>query len=174
MSPLLRGAILKIKLDSKNASQAAAIYESLGLNLEVAINAFLVKSIKVEGFPFVLGPTSGVDQSATQSSDQALPTNAEITKTIKHLVETTLDPSEIAQLLDAKYCKEQFGVGFPVLLQLSSSDPDQIRTEVKDGKGYNRYSTKVTAHRDEKLYAITTQWLDRHRGQFKSWSEGRL
>lgn len=51
---MARTAELKTRVDQEVKSQATEVYSHWGISLSQAVNAFLVKSIEVGGFPFDL------------------------------------------------------------------------------------------------------------------------
>ncbi|WP_299010215.1 type II toxin-antitoxin system RelB/DinJ family antitoxin [uncultured Shewanella sp.] len=158
------------KIDPKLLEKAENIFSELGLSIEQAINVFLAKSVQAKGFPFSAALVN--EAEAQQASDHETKykiSNAEITVAIQYLVEHALPQSEIETLTQLTYCRNTFGLSFPVLKLAKSSRPEDIRSAAKDAKGRNRYSTTKVAQRDEKTYVICTQWTDRHRNAFCHW-----
>lgn len=51
-------ATLTINVDDGVKRDAAALYESMGLNMTTAVNAFFRKSLQVGGIPFALTATA--------------------------------------------------------------------------------------------------------------------
>lgn len=158
------------KIDPQLLEKATSIFTELGLPIEQAINVFLAKSVQAKGFPFSVALENEVEaQEASHSSIQHHISNAEITEAIHDLVEHALPLSEIENLTQLIYCRNTFGLSFPVLKLAKSSRPEDIRSAAKDAKERNRYSTTKVAQRDKKTYVICTQWTDRHRKAFCRW-----
>ncbi|WES90069.1 type II toxin-antitoxin system RelB/DinJ family antitoxin [Dickeya fangzhongdai] len=154
------------KLDNQLLEKATDIFAKLGLPIEQAINVFLAKSVQSKGFPFSVALES---ETQPEGSSQSKITNAEITEVIHDLVENTLPLSEIENLTQLTYCRNTFGLSFPVLKLAKSLRPEDIRSAAKDAKERNRYSTTKVAQRANKTYVICTQWTDRHRNAFCRW-----
>lgn len=151
------------KIDAELLKKASVIFSELGLPVEAAINVFLAKAVKEQGFPFAVALGTTQDVKPRQRL-----TNAEITNTLQSMVEA-LPLSEIENLTQLTYCRITFGLSFPVLKLAKSPRPEDIRSAAKDAKERNRYSTTKVAQRDEKTYVICTQWTDRHRNAFCRW-----
>lgn len=156
------------KIDPQLLEKATSIFAELGLPIEQAINVFLAKSVQVKGFPFSVA-LDIEEQDASHIQTQRKISNAEITEAIQDLVEHALPQSEIENLTQLTYCRNTFGLSFPVLKLAKSPRPEDIRSAAKDAKERNRYSTTKVAQRDEKTYVICTQWTDRHRNAFCRW-----
>ncbi|MHA2717216.1 addiction module antitoxin [Photobacterium damselae] len=156
------------KIDPQLLEKATSIFAELGLPIEQAINVFLAKSVQSKGFPFSVALDSE-EQDASHSQTQRKVSNAEITESIQDLVEHALPQSEIENLTQLTYCRNTFGLSFPVLKLAKSPRPEDIRSAAKDAKDRNRYSTTKVAQRDKKTYVICTQWTDRHRNAFCRW-----
>lgn len=153
------------KIDPQLLENAVSIFAELGLPIEQAINVFLAKSVQAKGFPFSVALEGEVSRSTTQHKIS----NTEITEAIQDLVEHALPLSEIENLTQLTYCRNTFGLSFPVLKLAKSTRPEDIRSAAKDAKERNRYSTTKVAQRDENTYVICTQWTDRHRNAFCRW-----
>lgn len=153
-------------IDAELLKKASVIFSELGLPVEAAINVFLAKAVKEKGFPFAVALDINPTQDAKQNQ---LLTNAEITNALLQMVEKVLPLSEIENLTQLTYCRNTFGLSFPVLKLAKSPRPEDIRSAAKDAKERNRYSTTKVAQRDEKTYVICTQWTDRHRNAFCRW-----
>jgi len=69
---------------------------------------------------------------------------------------------EINKLKDKEYCKERFGIHFPVLKDYQHSRPRPEQTKI--GK-YHRYWKGVFAEK----YLICSQWNRNHRENFENW-----
>lgn len=121
----------------------------MGLPIEQAINVFLAKSIQAKGFPFSVALENEVETQEVAQTQHNI-SNAEITEAIQDLVEHALPLSEIENLTQLTYCRNIFGLSFPVLKLAKSSRPEDIRSAAKDAKERNRYSTTKVAQRDEK------------------------
>ncbi|HBC3406880.1 type II toxin-antitoxin system RelB/DinJ family antitoxin [Vibrio parahaemolyticus] len=156
------------KIDPQLLEKATSIFAELGLQIEQAINVFLAKSVQAKGFPFSVA-LDIEEQDASHIQTQRKISNAEITEAIQDLVEHALPQSEIENLTQLTYCRNTFGLSFPVLKLAKSPRPEDIRSAAKDAKERNRYSTTKVAQRDEKTYVICTQWTDRHRNAFCRW-----
>ncbi len=156
------------KIDPQLLEKATSIFAELGLPIEQAINVFLAKSVQAKGFPFSVA-LDIEEQDSSNSQTQRKISNAEITESIQELVEHALPQSEIENLTQLTYCRNTFGLSFPVLKLAKSPRPEDIRSAAKDAKERNRYSTTKVAQRDEKTYVICTQWTDRHRNAFCRW-----
>ncbi len=156
------------KLDPELLEKATEIFSELGLPVELAINVFLAKAVQAQGFPFPVALDG--DSAVNQQRDNRI-SNAEITESIQHLVEVTLPLSEINNLTQLEYCKNTFGLSFPVLKISKTARPEDVRLSAKDAKGRNRYSTTKVAQRDGQTYLICTQWADRHRPAFVRWQQ---
>ncbi|EJI1280636.1 type II toxin-antitoxin system RelB/DinJ family antitoxin [Vibrio vulnificus] len=156
------------KIDPQLLEKATIIFAELGLPIEQAINVFLAKSVQAKGFPFSVA-LDIEEQDFSNSQTQRKISNAEITEAIQDLVEHALPQSEIENLTQLTYCRNTFGLSFPVLKLAKSPRPEDIRSAAKDAKERNRYSTTKVAQRDEKTYVICTQWTDRHRNAFCRW-----
>ncbi|EHZ2538219.1 type II toxin-antitoxin system RelB/DinJ family antitoxin [Vibrio parahaemolyticus] len=156
------------KLDPELLEKATEIFSELGLPVELAINVFLAKVVQAQGFPFPVALDG--DSAVTQQRANRI-SNAEITESIQHLVEETLPLSEINNLTQLEYCKNTFGLSFPVLKISKTARPEDVRLSAKDAKGRNRYSTTKVAQRDGQTYLICTQWADRHRPAFVRWQQ---
>ena len=88
--------------------------------------------------------------------------------TITHMLKNDLLSDEIIERLQSKsWCKETFGINFPLLIDLSdSSDKDELR---KDSKGRSRYYTTPIKHKG-KTYLLCQEWNDAmHRQKYDSW-----
>lgn len=151
------------KIDPQLLEKATSIFAELGLPIEQAINVFLAKSV-----PFSVALENEV-QAREAAQTQHNISNAEITEVIQDLVEHALPLSEIENLTQLTYCRNTFGLSFPVLKLAKSPQPEDIRSAAKDAKERNRYSTTKVAQRDEKTYVICTQWTYRHRSAFCRW-----
>lgn len=157
-------------IDPQLLEKATSIFAELGLPIEQAINVFLAKSIQAKGFPFSVALENEVETREVAQTQHNI-SNAEITEAIQDLVEHALPLSEIENLTQLTYCRNIFGLSFPVLKLAKSSRPEDIRSAAKDAKERNRYSTTKVAQRDEKTYVICTQWTDRHRSAFCRWQD---
>ncbi|MCG5049920.1 type II toxin-antitoxin system RelB/DinJ family antitoxin [Pectobacterium brasiliense] len=156
------------KIDSQLLEKATSIFAELGLPIEQAINVFLAKSVQAKGFPFSVALENEAQaQEAIQTQHNI--SNTEITEAIQYLVEHALPLSEIENLTQLTYCRNTFGLSFPVLKLAKSPRPEDIRSAAKDAKERNRYSTTRMAQRDQKTYVICTQWTNRHRSAFCRW-----
>lgn len=156
------------KIDPQLLEKATIIFAELGLPIEQAINVFLAKSVQAKGFPFSVA-LDIEEQDSSNSETQRKITNAEITESIQDLVEHFLPQSEIENLTQLTYCRNTFGLSFPVIKLAKSPRPEDICSAAKDAKERNRYSTTKVAQRGEKTYVICTQWTDRHRNAFCRW-----
>lgn len=88
--------------------------------------------------------------------------------TINHMMENDLLSDDIIERLQSKsWCKESFGINFPLLKDISDcSDKDSMR---KDSKGYNRYYTTPVNYKN-KTYLLCQEWNDGlHRKKYDSW-----
>lgn len=151
-------------INTKLLQEVTPIYRELGLTVEQAINVFLAKSIKSQGFPFAVTLNDpDVNEAVPKIS------NAKIISALLHLIDKTLPEIEIRSLCNPDYCKMTFGISFPVLKAVGSPDLESIRIVAKDDNGYNRYSTTKLAQYDSSYYLICTQWTDRHRAAFMRW-----
>lgn len=153
-------------IDKQLLQEVAPIYRELGLTVEQAINVFLAKSIKAQGFPFAVTLN---DPAVNENETVPKISNAEIISALLQLIDKSLPELEIQNLCNLDYCKTTFGISFPVLKELSSPDPETIRSAAKDENGYNRYSTTKLARHESSYYLVCTQWTDRHRGAFLRW-----
>ena len=154
------------QIDKQLLEEAAPIFRELGMSVGQAINVFLAKAIKVRGLPFAVT----LDDASIKPSEP-IPkiSNSEITDTLLKLVEGDLPESEVQSLCELDYCREIFGINFPVLKAISVKGSDEIRLAAKDDNGYNRYSTTRIAHRGDVSFLLCTQWTDRHRLAFVRW-----
>ncbi|WP_038178644.1 type II toxin-antitoxin system RelB/DinJ family antitoxin [Vibrio rhizosphaerae] len=159
---------MKTHIDPELLEKAGSIFAELGLPVELAINVFLAKAIQTQGFPFPVALDG--DSNRNGLVGQTV-TNAEITEIIQHFVEQVLPVSEIDNLTQLEYCRNTFGLSFPVLKTTKSVHSEDVRIAVKDAKGRNRYSTSKVAQRDGVSYVICTQWTDRHRPAFLRWQK---
>lgn len=162
------------KIDPQLLEKATSIFAELGLPIEQAINVFLAKSVQAKGFPFSVALALALEnelEAREAAQTQHNISNAEITEAIHDLVEHALPLSEIVNLTQLSYCRNIFGLSFPVLKLAKSSRPEDIRSAAKDAKERNRYSTTKVAQRDQKNYVICTQWTDRHRSAFCRWQD---
>lgn len=50
----MASSVLQIRVEEGLRSQAAAIYEELGIDLQTAVNIFLKKSVRENGMPFYM------------------------------------------------------------------------------------------------------------------------
>lgn len=64
-------AILTVNVDDDLKSDAERLYNSMGMDLTAAVDAFLRKSLQVGGMPFT--PTSGVREVRVDPSGVLLP-----------------------------------------------------------------------------------------------------
>lgn len=78
------------------------------------------------------------------------------------LTKELIEDEEISRLKNKEYCKERFGIHFPVLIDYDPSLP--ISEQIKIGK-YNRYWKAVFADK----YLICSQWHKGHREKFENW-----
>lgn len=53
----MASTVLQVRLDEGTCSQAAEIYEELGMDLQTAVTLFLKRSIKDQGLPFEMSLT---------------------------------------------------------------------------------------------------------------------
>ena len=82
-------SVLQVRVDETLRSQAAAIYEDLGIDLQTAVRIFLKRSVKENGIPFEMILTEKKD--ATAKSDlQAMHEMSEQAR-LNGLSEMTLD-----------------------------------------------------------------------------------
>ena len=49
----------------------------------------------------------------------------------------------LINLQDADYCRQEFKLNYPMLLDITNKTNDEIKSLRKDSKGYNRYSPQV-------------------------------
>jgi DNA-damage-inducible protein J len=59
-------ANINVRTESELKSQAAQVFESLGLDMSTAVNMFLRQTVKYNDLPFVIGTQAGA-ASASQS-----------------------------------------------------------------------------------------------------------
>lgn len=111
------------KIDLQLLEKATSIFAELGLPIEQAINVFLAKSVQAKGFPFSVA-LDIEEQDASHSQAQNKISNAEITEAIQDLVEHALPQSEIENLTQLTYCRNTFGLSFPVLKLAKSPRPE--------------------------------------------------
>ena len=63
-------ASYSFRLDTNAKNKAQEIYEHYGISLASAINAFLVKSIEVGGFPFKVAPAKTEPFETEKEADE--------------------------------------------------------------------------------------------------------
>lgn len=156
---------MKLNIDQNNAKEAEQIYKELGLTLASAIDVFIKKSIDSSGFPFDM-----TTSNRSRNGSGTIPTNTTIVRTIHELAESVLTAEEVNKLTEKEFCSDMFSINFPVLIRLKRDDKDYVRQAVKDTNGYNRYSVKSIVRRENEMYAICTQWTDKHRTPFCDWA----
>ena len=85
---------------------------------------------------------------------------------IPFLVRGKVSEEEVAKLQSLWYSNETFGLSFPVLKRIESSEDPSAAA--KDHKGRNRYWVKPIYIRGER-YLVCSQWYDRNRKSLERW-----
>lgn len=77
-----------------------------------------------------------------------------------------IDSDELDRLQELEYCKNRFGLAYPMLIQLDGDDDPSCRS--KDANGHGRYYVKPLLI-DGQQYLLTSQWYERHRVALENW-----
>jgi len=95
--------------------------------------------------------------------------NKEIEEKISQ-VARRISEDELEQLCDKKTSKELFNIDYALFIKCSNNiSGSSKRDAVKDEQGISRWTWKFEFERNNFLYAITTQWYQRHDIKVKEW-----
>lgn len=102
-------------------------------------------------------------------SNKRLFSNKEIQQKISR-VAISLPEEELEQLCDKRFSKELLNIDFPLFIKVPKNVSSPSKTDaVKDDQDINRWTWKFEFERDNSLYAITTQWYERHDMKVQEW-----
>ncbi len=83
------------------------------------------------------------------------------------LLQGDVSEAEVSGFQDAFYCKNMFGLNYPLLKPIT--EKDDIDIHKRDANGYNRYYESRVSYHDE-MYLICSQWVETiHRHALNQW-----
>jgi hypothetical protein len=107
--------------------------------------------------------------SNKNSPNERLFSNKEIQKEISQ-VAMTISEEDLDDLCNKEVSKDIFNIGFPLFIKCPKNISEKLKRDaVKDEKGISRWTWKFEFERNDFLYAITTQWLQRNDIKVKDW-----
>lgn len=81
-----------------------------------------------------------------------------------------IDEDLALQLQDTDFCKREFKLSYPMLLDITNKNSEEIKILRKDSKGYNRYSPQVYTINDNR-YLLTNNLYPKNLTLIRSYFE---
>ncbi|WP_157934334.1 hypothetical protein [Microvirga ossetica] len=106
------------------------------------------------------------------AEEELVPIGIHVQNVFQKLIEMDrIPPEEIGRLIDQRYSNSTFSQSYPVLKWHDPTLPRHERQHRVNGHG--RYYSNPLKIGDQ-LYYLCSQWIDRHRGAFDRWVNGRM